>query len=78
MPSKGSLRVRQLRGALTFPGRDADTSSCRHRSGSLGRNRSKLSPRGVGLSSGDTMAARADWASLMVCHKTTGSNADRV
>ena len=36
-----------------------------------------FSPLGVGLTSGDTMAVRADWASLMVCSSATGSNVVR-
>ena len=44
--------------------------SSRHRSGSLVRKRFKLSPRGAGLSSGDTSAA---WDSLIACSNGTGS-----
>ena len=44
---------------------------------SLAKNRSRLSPRGVGLSSGDTIAASADWASLIACSNATGSSVAR-
>ena len=49
-PSQGSFRVRKLCGALARSLRSACSCSSRHRSGSLARKRSKLSPRGVGLS----------------------------
>ena len=73
-PSKGSGLVRQVRGSLTCFGRDAASSSCRHRSGSLARNRSRLSPLGESLTSGDTMDASADCVSRMECSRATGSN----
>ena len=73
----GSLRVRQVRGGWTLGFRSACCCSSRHRSGSLARNRSRLSLPRVGLISGDTMAASADWASLMACSNATGSNVAR-
>ena len=72
-----SFRVRQLRGALARGSRSACSCSSRHRSVSLARKRSRLSPRGVGLSSCDTNAASADRASLIACSNATGSNAAR-
>ena len=69
-PSKGPFRDRQVGGAHTTGSRPVRSCSSRRRSGSLARGRFKLSPRGMGLSSGDTSAA---WASLFACSNATGS-----
>ena len=36
-----------------------------------------VSPLSVGLTSGETMVAKADWVSRMVCNSATGSNLAR-
>ena len=71
-PSKGSFRVRQVRGSLTLAPCEEAPSSCRHRSGRRARNWARLSPRGMAVISGGAIAGRAGWASLMVCSNATG------
>ena len=63
-----------MRGGCTRRSREVCAASCRHQSGNLARNCSRLSPLGVGRIAGNVTAARADWASLMACSSATGSN----